>query len=119
MLTEVFDLEGYVAQETNNGEVALSLLQAAEGGMVVYLEPLFLSVRGNEQLHEYVTSRGGHILHAWVLLASMYHIEQAIDHLQADSYLELPFTVDQALTSVEDAQHLLQAKRMPAADPLN
>jgi hypothetical protein len=82
--------------------------------MIVYLEPLFLRVRGNEQLHDYVMSRGGHMLHVWVHLASMYNIEVAArDGLQADSYLAQPFTGDQALTSVEEAQRLLLAKRTP------
>jgi DNA-binding NtrC family response regulator len=48
MLVEVFELEGYSTQGVGSGEVALRLLQAAEGGMIVYLEPFFLQVVGNE-----------------------------------------------------------------------
>jgi hypothetical protein len=42
------DFEGYSTQGVGSGEVALRLLQAAEGGMIVYLEPFFLQVVGNE-----------------------------------------------------------------------
>jgi DNA-binding NtrC family response regulator len=119
ILIEVFELEGYSAHGAGSGEEALRLLQAAEGGMIVYLEPLLLGRPGNEHLHEYVMSGDGHMLHVWVLLANMYHIEQATAPLRADSYLAQPFTVDQAFTSLEDAQRLLQAKRITAADPLN
>ncbi len=77
MLREIFHFEGYVAYETDSGEVALRHLQEAEGGMIVYLEPILLRMPGNEQLRDYVMSRDGHRSHVWVLLASKYNIEVA------------------------------------------
>jgi hypothetical protein len=117
MLREVFGLEGYVAQGTSSGEVARRLLQAAEGGMIVYLEPALLSVVGNEQLHDYVMNRDGHTPQVWVLLAGTMFREEDMGRLRADSSLEQPFTADQALASVEEAQRLLRVKRFSAGDP--
>lgn|GEM_PF-5761577 len=113
MLLEIFELEGYSAQGTDSGEEALTLLQAAEGGMIVYVEPLLLRMRGNEQLHDYVMSRGEYPPQVWILLAGSMFTEEDMDRLRADSYLEQPFTADQALASVEEAQRLLLAKHTP------
>jgi DNA-binding NtrC family response regulator len=109
----IFELEGYVAHEARSGVVALPFLQAAQGGMIVYLDPFFLGWPGNERLHDYVMSRDERTPRVWILVENSYNIERAMDRLQADSSLEVPFTGDQALASVEDAQHLLQAKRIP------
>ena len=113
MLREVFNFEGYVLIETSRGDVALALLQATEGGIIVYLEPLFLGMPGNEQLHDYVMNRDERTPQVWILLRSVYLIEQTLNLLRADSSLELPFTADQAFASVEVAQHRLKSKRIP------
>jgi DNA-binding NtrC family response regulator len=111
MMQEIFALEGYVAQEAGRVAEALRILQAAEDGMIVYLEPLFLHIRGNERLHDYVMERGPHNLHVFILLAAIPNIQAAMAPLRADGYLAQPFTVPQMLASAEDAHRLLQAKR--------
>ena len=114
MLKTLFEFEDYITHETGSGGEALRLLQAAESGMIVYLEPLFLRMPGNERLADYVTNRHERTPQVWILLASDYKIGQAMDRLRADSFLELPFTAAQALASVEDAQRFLQDKRAHA-----
>src|SRR5258708_22050083 len=113
MMKEVFELEGYDTQETGRGPEALRLLQAAKDGMIVYLEPLFLRVGGNERLRDYVMGRGPHTPHVFILLAALADPQAAMARLRADGYLALPFTGEQLLTSAEDAQRLLLAKRIP------
>ena len=113
MLKFIYELEGYIVHETDERETALGLLQAAEGSMIFYLEPLLVGRPGNDLAREFVKSRDERPPQVWILLASMYNIEQAMDHLRADGFLEQPVTVDQAIATVEAAQQLLKARRTP------
>jgi DNA-binding NtrC family response regulator len=115
MIKEIFALEGYVTQETNQGSEALRLLHAAEDGMIVYLEPLVLQMQGNERLYDFIMDRGLHNPHIFILLASSANLQVAMPALRADGYLAIPFTAHQLVTSVEHAQRLLQAKRAKQA----
>src|SRR5262245_11574518 len=85
MLREVFGIEGYTAQGTKSGEVALRLLRAAEGGMIVYLEVLCLRMRGNEQLHDYIMNREEHAPHVLVLFTGSMFTKEDMKRLRADS----------------------------------
>jgi DNA-binding NtrC family response regulator len=116
MLVEVFELEGYAAQGVRSGEEALRHLQADKGGMIVYLEVLFLRVVGNEQLHDYMIGREERTPHVFVLFTGSMFTEEDVKRLRADGTLEQPFTVDQALASVEAAQRLLRDKRAHVDD---
>jgi DNA-binding NtrC family response regulator len=113
LLCEFFGLEGYNAQGASSGAEALHLLQAAEGGMIVYFEPLFLRMAGNEQLHDYVMNRDEHTPHVWILVAGSMFTEEDVVRFRADSHLKQPFTYDQALASVEEAQRPWKAKHTP------
>jgi CheY-like chemotaxis protein len=114
LLTEVLEDEGHVIQETALGATALRrLVQTSASGMIVYLEPLLLHVQGNEQLHDYVMGRGVQTPHIFILLAAMADPQSEVAALRADGYLAQPFTIDQLIDSVADAQRTLQAKQTP------
>lgn len=112
MLQEVLALEGYVVQETDQADKALRSLQAAEDGMIVYFEPIYLlHMRGAEGLRDYVMERDPHNPHVFLLLDAVPRIPANTALFRADGALAVPFTVPQLLASVEDAQRLLQTKR--------
>ena len=110
MLKSIYEIEGYIVHETDKRETALGLLQAAEGGMIVYLEVACLRMRDNEQLHDYLMNREEYAPHVFVLFTGSMFTKQDMKRLRADRYLEQPFTADQALASVKEAQRLWLAK---------
>ncbi len=111
MMVEILVLEGYQARATSSGGMALAILRSAKQGLIVYVEPLLLEVRGNERLRDYVLGRGSDDPHVFMLLAAFVNIQAQREALRPDGALQIPFTMPQLLASVEEAQHLPHTKQ--------
>jgi hypothetical protein len=78
--------------------------------MIVYVEPLFLRVRDNERLQDYVMDRGEDTPHIFIVFTVLGNLQASITHVRADGFLLVPFIVPRLVTSVEEAQRLLKSK---------
>src|SRR5579859_7236612 len=113
MIQEVLAMEGYQTEIAVMGEGALSILQEAPEGMIVFAEVLAWRLEGNEDLCAYMEDAERRARHATFLLGGWNRIEEFAGEKGFLGALELPFEVDDLFDLVDEGERALRAKAGP------
>lgn len=111
LVREVLGWEGYDVRAAVFGRGALRMLREMPPHTILFVEPLALSVVGNEELRSYITDpkqRGRHVV---FVMTSQVNIEAYAQVMHFDGSLAMPFFPEELLAAVESAQRLARQKQ--------
>lgn len=109
---EILESEGYEdVRAAVLGSGALRILRQRRHPIIVLLEPLVLQLIGNEALRTYLTDPEQRARHVVIVMAAFTNAEAYTRAMHFDGFVHIPFSDEELVAAVENAQRLARAKR--------
>lgn len=102
MLTEIFSLEGFQSKQAVDGREAMALMRVS-GPYIVLLDVVMPHMDAKDVMAALKSLPQLRQWHWIILMTSRNGLREYAKQLGADAYLRKPFTVEDLLTTVNDA----------------